>query len=272
MTDATDSWRLALPMYKVTPALGAAWDNVLRAVMAGLHHRGWTDDFQIAAPTSDLMAWWRAPDLLLSQTCGYPLVTQLQSDVQVLAAPEFDLPGCSGGNYRSMILVPEPGARSLAALRGSVAVINDWHSHSGMNALRHTIAPLAEQGRFFSRILVSGSHMESVAMLRRGQADVAAVDCATYGLAQRAAPELVAGVRLLQTSAPAPGLPLITSRAVHGDQLRMLRDVLLDLHEQAPDVMRAVAIRRLLPMHISDYAPIQQMAAHAAQLGYDMLG
>ncbi len=261
MTDALRSWRLALPMYNVTPALAAAWDALLAAVIAGLRRRGWADTMQVVAPAGDLMAWWRAPDMLLSQTCGYPLVTELQSDVQVLAAAEFDLPGCAGSNYRSM----------LAALRGSVAVINQWHSHSGMNALRHTVAPLAQEGRFFSSVRVSGSHMQSIAMLQSGQADVAAVDCVTYGLAKRAAPALVAGVRVLHDTAPAPGLPLIAARTLSDDQSQALRAVLLELHEHVPDVFRALSIRRLCAMQPADYAPIRQQAEQAAQLGYRTL-
>lgn len=61
----------------------------------------------------------------------------------VLAAPVFDLPGCAGICYSSAIVVPTHGANSLQELRGTVAAINQHHSHSGMNALRHTIAPLA---------------------------------------------------------------------------------------------------------------------------------
>lgn len=271
MTGALSSWRLALPMYNVTPALGAAWDALLAAIIAGLRQRGWADTMQVVTPAGDLMAWWRAPDLLLSQTCGYPLVTELQSDVQVLATPEFDLPGCAASNYCSKVLVPESGVRSLAELRGAVAVINQWHSQSGMNALRHTIAPLARQGRFFSRVLVSGSHGESISMLRRGQADVAAVDCVTYGLAARADPALLAGVRVLQDTAPAPGLPMIAARTLSDDQSQALRAVLLELHEHVPDILRALSIRRLRAMQLADYAPIRQQAEQAAQLGYRTL-
>ncbi len=265
------SWRLALPMYNITPALAAAWEALLAAVIAGLRRRGWTDTLQIVAPAGDLRALWRAPDLLLSQTCGYPLVTELQSDVQVLATPEFDLPGCAGSNYRSLVLVPESGVRSLAALRGKVAVINQWHSHSGMNALRHTIAPLAAQGRFFSSVLVSGGHMESIAMLQRGQADVAAVDCVTFALAERAAPARVAGIRRLLETAAAPGLPLIAARTVRQDQMQALRAVLRELPEDAPDVLRAVSIRRFAELQLADYAPIGEQALQAAEFGYRAL-
>lgn len=258
-------------MYNVTPALGVAWQAVLLAVIAGLQRRGWTDTLQSVDPGEDLMAFWRAPDMLLSQTCGYPLVTALQSEVQVLAIPEFDLPGCSGSDYSSLVLVPEAGVRSLADLRGKVAVINQWHSHSGMNALRHSVAPLARTGRFFSRVLVSGSHMESIAMLQRGQGDVAAVDCVTFGLAQRAAPAKVAGVRCLLSTQSSPGLPLIAARTLCPQQFQALRAVLLELPDSVPDALRAVSVRRLRAADLDDFAPIRQQAEQAAAWGYGEL-
>ncbi|MCB2006018.1 MAG: PhnD/SsuA/transferrin family substrate-binding protein [Rhodoferax sp.] len=261
-----------MPMYNVTPAVGAAWEAMLGAVIQGLRQRGWTDPMRVVPATGELTALWRAPDLLLSQTCGYPLVTELEHDVQVLAAPAFDLPGCAGVDYRSMILVPQAGgADSLEQLRGAVAVINQWHSHSGMNALRHTIAPLAREGRFFSRIEVSGSHMASIVAVQQGRADVAAVDCATYGLAMRAAPERLSGVRVLQATAAAPGLPLITSRALGHAQVQDLRAVLLHLHEDVPSVLERLCVSRLHAMDLAAYEAIRQQVREAAQHGYPTL-
>ncbi len=261
-----------MPMYNVTPTVGAAWEALLGAVVQGLRQRGWTDPMRVVPAVGDLTQLWRAPDLLLSQTCGYPLVTELEHDVQVLAAPGFDLPGCAGADYRSLILVPQAGgADSLEQLRGAVAVINQWHSHSGMNALRHTIAPLARDGRFFSRIEVSGSHMASIVAVQQGRADVAAIDCATYGLALRAAPDRLAGVRVLQATAAAPGLPLITSRMLGRAQVHDLRAVLLRLHEDAPSVLESLCVRRLHAMELADYEPIRQQVREAAQRGYATL-
>ena len=46
-------------------------------------------------PQSDLGTHWRSEDLLLSQTCGFPLVTQLP-DVQVFGSFHYSAPGCEG--------------------------------------------------------------------------------------------------------------------------------------------------------------------------------
>ncbi|MEO8544088.1 MAG: PhnD/SsuA/transferrin family substrate-binding protein [Betaproteobacteria bacterium] len=266
-------WRLALPMYNVTPALACAWEDLLHAVVDALHRRGWNGAMRVApVPVmEDLMAFWRSPDLLLSQTCGYPLVTALGEDVRVLAVLAFDLPGCEGICYRSAIVVPNDGAHSLEQLRGSVAAINQAHSHSGMNALRHTLAPLARDGRFLSRIEVSGSHLASLAMVQSGKAQVAAIDCATLGLAMRYAPQLLAGVRTLQYTAGAPGLPLIGSRALSDDQAQVLRDVLLDLPKTARHLLAPLCIRDLRAVTLTDYQPIVEQAQFATDRGYPVL-
>jgi ABC-type phosphate/phosphonate transport system substrate-binding protein len=255
-------------MYNISPALALAWEDLLHAVVAALRRRGWTDAMQVAPVTDDLMAYWRSEDLLLSQTCGYPLVTALGDGVRVLAVPVFDLPGCEGIHYRSAIVVPVNGVRSLQELRGKVAAINQDHSHSGMNALRHTIAPLARDGRFFSRIEIAGSHLASLAMVQSGRAAVAAIDCATFGLALRHAPQLLAGVRILQYTAPAPGLPLIASRALSEAQAAQLRDVLLELVTHAPHVLAPLSIRELRGATLTDYLPISEQARFAADLAY----
>jgi hypothetical protein len=95
---------------------------------------------------------WRSPDLLLSQTCGYPLLRQFTAHLKLLATPVYGAAGCDGPNYRSLILVgADSEARTLEDLRGGICAVNDWDSQSGMNVLRHTIAPLAREGRFFPR-------------------------------------------------------------------------------------------------------------------------
>src|SRR3546814_15586928 len=53
----------------------------------------------------DHAALWTAPDLLFSQTCGYPLTHALAGRVTLVATPTYGCPGCDGGPYRSEILV-----------------------------------------------------------------------------------------------------------------------------------------------------------------------
>ncbi|MFS9532627.1 phosphate/phosphite/phosphonate ABC transporter substrate-binding protein, partial [Klebsiella pneumoniae] len=182
--------RMTFPMYAIhrqqTQALWLAVQSLLaeRGVMV-------TGDPPAADP-EDLQAHWRQPGLLLSQTCGYPLVTQLP-EVQTVGCFHYAAPGCEGRRYRSLLVVREADShRMLADFFGRRAVCNAEHSQSGYNVLRKMVAPLSRQGRFFSAVVFSGSHRQSLRELQQENADIAAIDCVTYALLQRHQPQALA--------------------------------------------------------------------------------
>lgn len=213
----------ALPMYAADrPALAAWW----QALATALRAEGVAQVPAALAWPDDLHAHWRDPRLLLGQTCGYPLVTGLQASVQVVGAFRYTAPGCSGIDYRSELMARADDADTLAAFRGRTAAINGVDSHSGCNALRGVVAPLAVDGRFFGAWRVSGSHRESLALLQRGAADIAAIDCVSLAMLRRCEPESVAGLRVLGSTPPVPGLPLITAASTSDADLEALRRAL----------------------------------------------
>ena len=206
-------WKIALPMYNVSPRLQEGYETLLAVLIddagirATLAHPG--------AHGTTLLDFWRRPDLLLSQTCGYPYATQLRGHVQLLATPAYDFPGCDGSDYTSVIVTTTgSGIADLAAARGRVAAVNDAHSNSGMHALRHAVAPLARDGEFFREIRWSGSHAASLGLVASGAADIAAIDCVTYGYIAAEYPEWLRKITVLGYSAASPGLPLIAGRHV----------------------------------------------------------
>src|SRR5262249_13677208 len=152
-TIARMTWIAALPMYNVTPAFADDWRALL------VHVRNAVEpEARIVEPPDDLHALWRAPNLLLSQTCGYPLTHDLNdAGVQVVATPSFDVEGYEDACYSSAIVVhADAPYASIEALRDRRAAYNQDDSHSGMNALRHTVAPFAHEGRFFSDAIRTG--------------------------------------------------------------------------------------------------------------------
>ena len=179
---------VGLPMYD-PPELRAtvdAWWDALACAFRAEGVPGVPDrlDRQLS-----LDALWSAPDLLLTQTCGYPLYGAWAGRLQYLATPRHRAAGCDGVNYCSWIVVAaDSPARCLEDLRGMRCSISARNSHSGYNALRNSIAPLARDGRFFGSVSVSGGHSESLTQLGRGEADVAAIDCITHALLSRCRP------------------------------------------------------------------------------------
>jgi len=214
----------SLPMYDVDrAAVQAWWQGVLRA----LREEGVFDAPGTLAWPDDLQAHWRDPRLLLSQTCGYPLVTTLGSRVQVVGAMAYTAPGGEGIGYRSALVAREDDGAAIEDFRGRVAVVNAPDSHSGSNALRGVVAPLARGGRFFGGTRVSGSHRQSLQALQDRSADVAAIDGITLAGLRRHRPAQLAGLRVFGWTPVAPGLPLVTAAATSAPTLRALQRALL---------------------------------------------
>ena len=260
------TWKIALPMYNVSLRIQRRYEALLLALAgeAGV-------DAELVRPY-DLLSFWRSPDLLLSQTCGYPYMTQLRGEVTLLATPCFDFAGCEGSDYRSVIVVREGGGiRSLAEARGRVAAANDRHSHSGMNALRHAVAPLTRDGRFFASIKWSGSHAASLAMVRDGAAAIAAIDCATYGYLAEEDPDSLRRLSILQHTAPSPGLPLIAGRAVPDELTSRLRAALLAPSPAIRELLGGLHIDRFEHRADVDYERVLLLEAEAREAGYPVL-
>jgi ABC-type phosphate/phosphonate transport system substrate-binding protein len=219
----------------------------------------------------DLYEHWLKPDLLFTQTCGYPLAHDLAGRVQLVTTPCYSAPGCDGSNYRSMVVVRDgAGYTGLEELRGKKVAFNSRDSQSGYNTLRHLIAPLAQDGHFFAASLETGGHRHSLAAVRNGTADVAAIDCVTYALIAAVAPQEVAGIRILCQSEAVPNLPYITAQATTADVISRLRDGLRsaigDPHLTA--TRNALLIADMADVPISTYDRIMTMERSAIAAGY----
>ncbi|GLK88892.1 phosphate/phosphite/phosphonate ABC transporter substrate-binding protein [Pseudomonas turukhanskensis] len=215
---------------------------------------------------SDVHALFRTPELLLTQTCGYPLMTQLRGQVRLVGRPDFDLPHSHNGEHCSLLLVREDETRnSLPALRGCRGAANSLDSNTGMNLLRHALAPWQQDGRYFSSLELSGSHRQSLAWLREGRVDLIAVDCVTFAYLALYAAEEVTGLRLLQTSAPSPTLPYIT--AADEQQAQRIRAALNQALLDEPEAAQVLRIRQVLPASEADYQVLLTYERHAAELG-----
>src|SRR5262245_36380519 len=68
---------------------------------------------------------WRSPDLLFTQTCGYPLLHQFDGMWEILGTPCYAAAGCKGAAYCSNIVVREDSPVLVVQdLRGRPAVYN----------------------------------------------------------------------------------------------------------------------------------------------------
>ena len=263
----------SFPMYdfeEVHSAHEVLWSSVARKLK-----RAGVEEVPAALDRSrSIHELWTDPGLLLSQCCGADLVGPYAETLTLVATPLYQAPGCDGCNYSSVVLIAEDSpATGLSELRDSVCVVNSRESHSGVNALRALVAPLSRRGRFFSRVVTSGSHPASVAAVARGEADVAAIDCVTYALLDRYRPSLLKGTRRLCYSARAPGIPFVTRAGSDPKRIRQLQNALLEAFEDSEVRAAGAAVFidgvELLPP--SAYDRIVEFQRLAASQGYPEL-
>lgn len=263
----------SLGMYDL-PELTAATDAWWSGLRQHLAAQGFRDLPAAIDRAGDPVDRLKAEGLIFAQTCGFPLTHKLKDHVQLLATPRYAVPGCAGATYVSWIVVrqDEP-AKTPADLRGKRVAYNDDGSQSGYNTLRALIAPLAEGGRFLGEAIESGAHRRSISMVKLGEADLAAVDCVTFGLIARVAPEEVQGIRVLCASRAAPGLPYVTAaKTAPADVRRLQGGIAAAFADPALAETRAVLALdgcEILPR--AAYEVITSMESAAIAAGYPRL-
>ncbi|MBT2374071.1 phosphate/phosphite/phosphonate ABC transporter substrate-binding protein [Pseudomonas fluorescens] len=220
----------------------------------------------------DLPSLWRTPELLLTQTCGYPLMTQLRGQVRLIGRPRYELPDSSAGNHCSLLLTRDDNPRTtLADFFGSRGVINSEDSNSGMNLLRERLAPLHHQGRFFASVVISGGHRDSLRWLREDRADLAAIDSVTFAYLARFAPEEVAGLRIVTRSAISPTLPYIGARGLSDEYILQVRQAMNQALQDQPQVVEILGVQEVLPASEADYRVLLDYRQQAQALGFERL-
>ena len=259
----------SLSMYvlpEITEALEAWWAGLARAFVA----EG-VEDVPDALNGGDMKAIWAAPELLFAQTCGYPLTHDFKDKLQVVATPAYSARGCDGSSYRSAVIVrADDPSSTLEAFAGRRAAINSRDSQSGYSALRHAVAPLSKDGRFFSEVIESGGHKQSMQAVADGKADIAAVDCVTLALHQRHETALTDALRILSFSAAAPGLPFVTAVSRNADDVARLRSGLRQAcaDPALAEVRQALMIEGAELLPEGAYQRILDMEAEAVAFGY----
>ncbi|PTT32882.1 phosphate/phosphite/phosphonate ABC transporter substrate-binding protein [Pseudomonas sp. HMWF021] len=257
---------LELLMYTAPEPIRLANERWISRILEHLGHSRLND------ASLSLPELWLSPDLLLTQTCGYPLMTLLRDQVRIVGRPRYELPDASAGNHCSLILSrADDSRRTLADFRGSRGVINGEDSNSGMNLLRQRLVPLQRDGQFFATVGISGAHRESLRWLRDGHADLAAIDSVTYAYLAQHAPEEVSGLRVVARSALSPTLPFITVATATDEQIEHLREVMNLALRELPDVAQILGLPEVLPASESDYRVVLDYQREAEELGYGHL-
>jgi len=240
-----------LPMYD-WPEVRAATDALWGEIHTALQKRG------IASPdTLDreeaTESTWLSPRLLLSQTCGLPLVQGLRDQVTVLGRFTYqDL--SATGDYHSVIVVRRSDSIDHPEdLRGQRAAINHEDSYSGCLTLKRWVGRQAGETAFFASVIATGSHRDSVCAVANGLADTAAIDHVSWFLAKHVEPA-AQRLSVVAKTDDRPGLPLITQTGHDTQTLKHLRSSLDEAVTMLDPASRsALGITGFVPAYVHEY-------------------
>jgi ABC-type phosphate/phosphonate transport system substrate-binding protein len=260
-----DAPRVAsLPMYD-WPEIAWANDVLWSDIAARLNAGG------IPAPNK-LERWrpsdtvWRDPGLVLSHTCGYPFSTRLRGIVRLVGTPIYDVPGCDGPYYSSMIVVraDEPGER-LADVRGKRFAYNATDSLSGYLALG-AAAKEAGVDAGLRQWIETGSHRASICAVAEDKADVAAIDPVCWALALRHEREASSRLKVIAQTPLRPGLPFVTAIERSDAEVQAIRSAIVDSIADRETLLarHALSLAGLGSFNEFDYGPIAALGRQFA--------
>lgn len=198
----------ALGMYDFGPAM-AANDQLWALIRDHLRAAGHEAPDDLTRGETAYWQAWEAPDLLLSQTCGYPFRARLHGNVTYVGTPDYDIDGCPPGHYNSVFVTRKDDPRqTLADYAHAAFAYNEALSQSGWAAPQTHARAL---GLHLPPALATGGHLASARAVADGHADIAALDGVTWALMQDSDP-VGAMLKPICRTAPTPGLPIITAK------------------------------------------------------------
>lgn len=213
-------------------------------------------------------------DTVLTQLCGYPLVTRFSSQARVLAAPVYGAEHCDGPTHCGVFVVHRDASyERLEDLRGTTFVFGGSCSNSGMNLPRRALAAIAGGKAFFGRAVLTESQGANLAMVASSQADATCVDAVTYAYVARHRPAVASALRVLATTPRSPTIPFVTSSATRPEDYEALGHALRAVG-RSPEWSEARAgllLEDIVPTDLADYEPLRDLAHQAAELGYPEL-
>ena len=260
----------SLPMFdfdELLPAHEALWS----AIAEELRRLGIDAPSSLTRPEVPLGRHWRHPDLLFSQTCGFPYAAYYRPHLSLVGTFHYDLPVDDGpGYYRSLVvarsadrrIAADPAATDLRAFSGATVAINNTDSLSGCVSLGVTLLDCGVDQ--LGEVIVTGAHADSLGEMQAGRVDLAIIDALTFSLLSDVRPSAVEGVTVIGRGPRIPCTPLVTGQAGLVEPIRAALPSALA--RVAPSVLRALRIRAFVEHSDDDYTPTIPMGERASEL------
>jgi len=256
-------------MYAIAPGARAAWHALFDWLSRASGRPLQIVDHAFPAP---LDALWARDDLAAGFMCGWPFARErIDGAARPIVAAPIPLSSPAGrAVYRSHFIVRrESPVRRLEDTFGGRLAYTAETSHSGYNAPRHhLLAYRSAAGRplYAARIGPLVTPRRVVEAVLAGEADVGPLDSYAHDLLLRHDPALMAGVRIVDSTAWAPIPPLVGSRGGDPAAAARLGDLLAAAAEDkaARPLLAELALAGFARPAAADYGVTLAWATAAA--------
>ena len=205
--------------------------------------------------------------------CGlaYVALADFPAAPEPVAAPVLSGPRYMGRPIYFSDVVVKSGSSlgSFDELAGSRFAYNERLSQSGAGVVLGHLARTGRDLTFFSEVIRSGGHANSIALVLDGQADAAAIDSQLLEFAMREDRAQVAGLEVIDQLGPSTIQPVTVAAALPQTIRQSVVDSLLSLgrHPAASAAMVRCGVGHFTPITPADYNDIRTMAAAAQKAG-----
>lgn len=161
--------------------------------------------------------------------------------------------------FSDVVVGADSEAQSFEDLRGRSFAVNERSSHSGYAVVRDRLIAMGETHGFFGRVVESGAHVTSIAMVAKGEVDASAIDSHVLALELRDHPELREQLRMIDALGPATIQPVVAANHVAAEVREQVREAFLGMadDEGARSCLELGLIERFVLADASSYDDIR---------------
>jgi phosphonate transport system substrate-binding protein len=168
--------------------------------------------------------------------------------------------------YRSYLIVNKTSPyRRLEELKGHTFAFTDPDSNTGKLVPTYWLAEMHERPEtFFSRIVYTYSHDNSIMAVARNLVDGATVDGLIWEFYQEKNPIFTSKTRIIKKSEPYGIPPLVASKNLPAEAKEHIRKILFSMHQdpEGQKILTELMIDRFIPPKEEWYENLRQMQRH----------
>ena len=165
--------------------------------------------------------------------------------------------------FSDVIVHKDSPFKTFEDLRGQSWSYNEPLSQSGYGITRYHLVNIGETNGYFSEVIESGYHDESMRKVAAREVDASAIDSQDLAVAFKQNPTFKESVRVIASLGPSTIQPMSVSKRLPLDLRKKIQDIILNLHKDPvmKELFRYGEVSHFTKVDASSYDDIREMLA-----------